>query len=375
MLKSILLSVLLFAQIFVSGQSNFQIKGKADLSLNGKEIILVIWDKYSNNKFTIHDTTRIQKGLFSFNGRILRECEEAFIMLKEKGSFFYFTIDTGLNEIVVHPLPAKWPTSKNKLSNTKVLNSASNRISDSVRSLINTYYLKFGKPSKNNKNIIQLDTAMSKELWLKQVEIAKKKPEQYYSIILLYKLLLQRPKGIQEISKAFNELFLQIRNTSLGIELSAKITTMLSTQVGNKISEILAQDPKGNLFSSQGLLGTPYLVAFGATWCQPCKENYPVLKKIKEKQFLGHFEILTINLDEKKEIWIKQIKKFELSDWKNISELKKWEESEIAKRFAVPYLPFYLLVNKDGVIVYNSSQIKDSDLKILEDVIRETVRE
>src|SRR5690348_1743180 len=43
--------------------------------------------------------------------------------------------------------------------------------------------------------------------------------------------------------------------------------------------------------------GKPLLVNFWATWCEPCREEYPDLVKLDE-QYRGKIDFLTISLDE-----------------------------------------------------------------------------
>jgi thiol-disulfide isomerase/thioredoxin len=179
--------------------------------------------------------------------------------------------------------------------------------------------------------------------------------------------MFNRPeKDAEELTSFFLELNHEIRNSSLGKELRTKMEIARKVRVGQSAPTFSANSSGDSIFSTASLKGnTVYLLSFGATWCQPYKEKYPVLKKLYEKYREKGLEIVAVNLDEKKDIWRQQIISFNLP-WVHVSELKKWNESEIAKLFDVQALPYYLLVDKIGMIAYNSFQLKDDELILLE---------
>jgi thiol-disulfide isomerase/thioredoxin len=45
----------------------------------------------------------------------------------------------------------------------------------------------------------------------------------------------------------------------------------------------------------------PILVDFFATWCGPCREELPNVKKVYEKFHSQGFEVLAVSLDQEKE--------------------------------------------------------------------------
>ena len=82
----------------------------------------------------------------------------------------------------------------------------------------------------------------------------------------------------------------------------------------------------------------------------------------------ANFEIISVNLDENKSEWLKQIREYRLN-WLHVSELKPWRENQNSKTFEVFYLPLYILVDRNGVMVYNSIQSKDYKTEKLEQSI------
>ena len=68
-------------------------------------------------------------------------------------------------------------------------------------------------------------------------------------------------------------------------------------------------------------------------------------------------------------LWQQQIVQYKQS-WINVSELKEWSNSDIAHLFNITAIPFYLLINKEGTIMYNSFELHDFDCRQLEKYIQ-----
>ena len=355
-------------------QYPFKIKGNTADFLNGQKIYLVVEDRYSDKRYKFRDSIFIKNNSFYFSGTINKLSENAQLYTKQVRGFFDFVVDTGNNEIKIYSLKPKTPFYKNKLSNSEVINSRSNKIKKKIDSLINYSYLRKGKPSASNKNIIELSNSDKAELINTELSIIKQNPEIFYSLVHLYsmsKLYLSLNTG--KLSETFNSLNEEIRNSSLGVEFNEKIQVKKSVEIGSMAKTFTANTNYGSVFSNAEMIGRPYLLAFGATWCVPCKENLPALKKLYQKHRSEGLEIVYVNLDEMTEKWKSQVIKYDLK-WVNVSESVKWPDSKISKLFNVTALPFYLVIDKTGKIVYNQFQLKDESLKEIEAYIIRALR-
>ncbi len=101
--------------------------------------------------------------------------------------------------------------------------------------------------------------------------------------------------------------------------------------------------------------GKPLLVNFWATWCDPCREEFPDLVKL-DADYKGKIDFITISLDELSEI-NRDVPKF-LSDMKAEmpTYLLKVEDEGVAIGSITKDwqggLPFTILYNEKGEIAY-----------------------
>jgi thiol-disulfide isomerase/thioredoxin len=371
-MKLSFLLILFFPVNKIHAQHSFTIRGNSAEIFDGKKLYLVIQDNYSSNRFKWTDSTTVKDGHFFFYGTIEKPSEWASIYIKNSSNFFYFAIDTTQIIMRVQPVSKKSFTYKNLLSAILIENSPANNVNRKIDSLGTLYYRKFGKVSLINKNIIELDKQKMAELRVKELEILRGNPHVFYSLIQLFKLSASINADIEDVSRTFDALDEKIRTSALGEEFHQKLNTARSIMIGRIVPGFSARTEKDSAFSTGAMLGKPYLLAFGATWCIPCKKNYPMLKLLYQKYKSKGFEIVSVNLDDDKLAWEKQIKQYSLN-WINISELKKWKESDLVNRFNVKAVPFYILVGRDGKITYNSFQLLDFDNKQLEKYISDSV--
>jgi thiol-disulfide isomerase/thioredoxin len=101
--------------------------------------------------------------------------------------------------------------------------------------------------------------------------------------------------------------------------------------------------------------GKPLLVNFWATWCEPCREEFPDLVKIDE-QYKGKLDFITVSLDDAEELTT-GVPKF-LAEMKAEMPsylLKTTNEDAVISSVSEDWqggLPFTILFGADGKTIY-----------------------
>lgn len=352
-MKSFLFFIFFFSELIVCAQYSFKINGSAPAFLNNKYLSLTITDNYSKSRFEKTDSVLVKNGLFTFTGIINKPCEFATLFRKGSNGFFNMAVDSGISYMIISPVSKNSHTYKNPLSNAKVLYSPSNDLVQQIDSLNIHYYQTYGKPSKMNKYVLELDKETLTVLREKELNLIGEKNTVFCSLIQLYRSFSK--KRLTAIEKVFESFSPDLKQSKLGKEFKEKIEKAKSLFTGKKVPDFSIEINGDSLFTNNQVKGNVYLIAFGATWCKPCKDNYPILNQLFLRYKAKGFKIVAINLDGDEATWEKQLKENHYG-WIQLCDRTKWNDSKLVSIFDISFIPYYLIVNKEGIIVFNSYQ-------------------
>ncbi len=90
------------------------------------------------------------------------------------------------------------------------------------------------------------------------------------------------------------------------------------------------------------------LVEWWASWCGPCIEKFPELKKLHASYNQEGFQVITINVDETIEEWRQESEKHQLP-WIDLVELG--EEGPVTNSYGIQRYPMGYVIDKEGCVV------------------------
>jgi thiol-disulfide isomerase/thioredoxin len=362
-MKIFYLLILIFISLNCFAQKNFTIEAKNLIQFNNAKVYFYLEDNDPRVYSEKPDSTIIKNGEFQFRGIINQPSQKVKIIIKAKSVFTtLLAIDTGFNNVNFQEVETvNFP----KYYIASVVNSKASRIKQQIDSIHNKNVNAYRKDVKKPTGPISLPIRVQQKDFKEQISVIKNNPNDFYALIVLNEISKYASMIDQQelILSAFDSFSKNLKNSALGSDLFKIVSESLNAKNGSKAGQMVpvfkVKTIDNQLFENNSLRGSPYLIAFSATWCLPCLEMQPELLAMYNKYKSQGFKVVYFNIDDNVSKWKEHVSKRNLT-WINVSEQTKPLESKICKQFNVAALPTYFLVNSDGVIEYNSDEANDN---------------
>lgn len=167
------------------------------------------------------------------------------------------------------------------------------------------------------------------------------------------------------------QLALTICLTGLLYSMGGSVSAQQPLKIGSQAPEITLPSITGEQKSLSSMKGNLVLIDFWASWCAPCIQEQPELKRVYAKYHRPglkskNFEIFAVSLDSKKDAWQRAVKRLGLP-WTQVSDLKFWT-SPVAKTYQLEGIPFNAIIDEKGSIIALNLHGKE-----LEDFLKDKV--
>ena len=118
----------------------------------------------------------------------------------------------------------------------------------------------------------------------------------------------------------------------------------------------------GKQFSLESLRGTPVLVHYWATWCEPCKVDIAQIRELYAKFGSKKFAVVGVALDSDRGDLVKFLQAKPIP-WPQLYE-KGGFDGRLAEELGVLTLPTMLLIDAEGKVVDRNLVITDLEKKL-----------
>jgi len=133
---------------------------------------------------------------------------------------------------------------------------------------------------------------------------------------------------------------------------------MIKEVVGQDFLSVKGVDLEGNEKKIEDYYGKLIVLDFWATWCGPCKYEMPFLTEV-EKEFHGKVDFLSIGVWCKEDAWREMAPTFgfDLNFF-----LDKEEADKLKDKYALKYIPRYMILDEEGKIITVAAERPSGDL-------------
>ena len=132
-------------------------------------------------------------------------------------------------------------------------------------------------------------------------------------------------------------------------DMDSKYATEL-IKSGTPAPDFKMLTPEGKKFQfGKWAKGKTVVLDFWASWCPDCRKDAPEVVRMRETYKQYGVEFLGISMDTDVEAWKKAIEKYGIQ-YPQVSELKKFKETEISKAYGVQWIPSMVVIGPDGEV-------------------------
>ena len=108
--------------------------------------------------------------------------------------------------------------------------------------------------------------------------------------------------------------------------------------------------PDGKKFQfAKWAKGKTVVLDFWASWCPDCRKDAPEVVRMYDAYKQHGIEFLGVSMDTDVEAWKKAIEKYGIA-YPQVSELKKFKETDISKAYGVNWIPSMVVIGPDGQV-------------------------
>lgn len=356
-------------------QQKYVIEGK----INGLDKDMKVMFSYSPAKgIIIDDSAVVKNGVFHLEGTIARPYKvnlylrsvnppppQKFVLGQvipsQDGQSFYITAGTTTlsgnslaSAVVTNPVQAEYIELQNSL--LPVQKAAGP----------NSLALFYAKNADSIALFKQRSAVFEKQYFQVNLNFIRKHPDSYvaFDLVQSYAVVIEDPESFEQM---FNALSPQFKTSAEGKKIAYNLSMVKKFAIGKPIMDFTQNDVNGKPVSLSSLKGKYILIDFWASWCGPCRMEYPYIHKAYDKFKNKNFEVIGVSLDDKKSLWENAIKDNHFN-WVEVCDLKG-RQNEVAVAYGISAIPQSLLVDPNGIII--AKNLRGDDLiQKLEEVIK-----
>jgi len=201
------------------------------------------------------------------------------------------------------------------------------------------------------------DSDWNSKLYTKLEKIFQANPKHRYSGDLLAEISYDSVLSKKQIGDLYNELDLTFQDPEDIKRIENNAFPERVIKVGDSICDFVLPNRFKKLISTNDYRNKMLFIDFWASWCKPCRAQFPELLKLN-KDFKGKgLVILGVSLDNDLQKWSKAIEK-DQPDWENVIDIQALT-GEIAKKYGVSAVPKNFLVDEKGEIIAQDISLEE----------------
>jgi thiol-disulfide isomerase/thioredoxin len=193
------------------------------------------------------------------------------------------------------------------------------------------------------------------KLWNKELEFITENRNLYYSFWLFRREIIPRLfTNADSLLEIYNSVFPDsFKQSTEGAEILKVLEGRIHTRKNQQAPAFTAIDTRGKTISLSEYHGKYVILSFWASWCSPCIEEIPALKRIRDSYSEDRLEIISITYDKDTMAFSRAVKKYNMN-WIHI-----FGNEDLIKKYGDQAVPMVYLLDDTGKVIYSREEDKD----------------
>ncbi len=212
-------------------------------------------------------------------------------------------------------------------------------------------------------------------------DFIKKHPRSFISIKAIQRLSFYNNIKIDSCLALLNKLDVNVKKYPAALKLKENYIASITSAIGQYSREFSRKDVNGKNISLSSFKGKYILLDFWASWCGPCRELTPQIKKLYTKYQAKGLIVIAVSCDSKYDDWRKAISHDGIDSFVNVlsftdadmiflkNRTNMFEASfkgELRKQFNLMPIPAEILIGKTGRIIGRYGPDEKADVNMLD---------
>lgn len=351
--------------------SQFSIKWLEEQAKDASNIDAMEMDAFSVRNDVIH-------AMEKFEGELPEAFQKAF---KNHASYYYYlslfefsTIKSASSNI---PKATEIPKVLIEGLTWERMNMASELDSRFFREMLLQYVTYKALEQYDFMKFPDRQTTIQEAFNLARAELKGQALQFYLTKTMLQEAMNVQPSLLRQMNEFLAEtegaeVYVEMVNDSLNERLQAKddeVEVVLNENADHTEIDVEVMGLNGKTFKLSDLRGKVVYLDIWASWCGPCRKQFPHAKELKaqlSKKELKNIEFLYISIDNTETVWKLAIEELGIEGTHGLSQ-GGWG-SEVTSKFGVSSIPRYLIFDKKGKVV-DPNAPRPSDPRLI-DILR-----